>query len=94
MRADPLEVRDAERQRSSKPAAVTFQRCSILYMAHEARLATCACPTIGALPIDAVNTSHVMQILTDPPTAWRGGPRSAAAVRPLRRSRPRRRSTR
>jgi integrase len=79
---DPIEVRDAERaahRQAAKPApaAVSFERCSILYMAaHEAgwrnakhrqqwnnTLATYAYPVIGALPVDAIDTNHVVQIL-------------------------------
>jgi type IV secretory pathway VirD2 relaxase len=65
---DPIDVRDAARaaqqQQAARPVAVTFERCSNLYMAaHESgwrnakhrqqwnnTLATYAYPTIGALP--------------------------------------------
>lgn len=79
---DAIEVRDAERtalkeQAAPKPAAITFERCSTLYMgAHEAgwrnakhrqqwhsTLSTYAYPVIGALPVDEIDTSHIMQIL-------------------------------
>jgi integrase len=71
--------RQARQQQSMPaPAVVTFARCSTLYMAaHEAgwrnekhrqqwhnTLATYAYPVIGALPVDAVDTGHIMQILT------------------------------
>ncbi len=79
---DPIEVRNAgkaEQQQAAKPApaAVSFERCAILYMAaHEAgwrnakhrqqwnnTLATYAYPVIGALAVDAIDTKHVTQIL-------------------------------
>jgi hypothetical protein len=62
---------------AAKPSAPTFERCAIKYMAvHESgwrnakhrqqwanTLATYAYPVIGALPVDAIETGHVMQIL-------------------------------
>lgn len=93
---DPIDVRDAERaaqqQQAARPVAVTFERCSNLYMAaHESgwrnakhrqqwnnTLATYAYPTIGALPVDAVDTSHVMQILTP---VWTEKNETASRVR-------------
>jgi hypothetical protein len=58
--------------------SITFERCSTLYMAaHEAgwrnakhrqqwhnTLATYAHPVIGALPVDAIDTAHIMPILS------------------------------
>jgi hypothetical protein len=77
---DPIDVRDAQRalQKAARPAAITFERCSTLYMAaHEAgwrnakhrqqwhnTLATYVYPVIGALPVDAIDTAHIMQILS------------------------------
>jgi integrase len=76
---DPIEARDAARaaQSVAKAKAVTFEWCATRYMAgHEAgwrnavhrkqwhsTLATYAYPVIGNLPVDAVDTGLVMQIL-------------------------------
>jgi integrase len=77
---------------AAKPTAPTFERCSILYMAaHEAgwrnakhrsqwssTLLTYAYPTIGALPVDAIDTGHVVQILTP---IWTAKNETASRVR-------------
>jgi integrase len=76
---DPIEVRRAERMRARLDAAkvMTFQQCAESYIkAHragwrngkhakqwEATLATYAEPVIGALPVQAVETSLVLKIL-------------------------------
>jgi Arm DNA-binding domain len=79
---DPIEVRDAQRavqkEKAARAAAITFERCSTLYMAaHEAgwrnakhrqqwhnTLATYAYPVIGALAVDLIDTAHIMEILS------------------------------
>jgi integrase len=76
---DPIEVRDAERaaKQVTKAKSVTFDWCALAYMAaHESgwrnakhrqqwhnTLATYAGPIIGKLPVDAIDTGMVMQIL-------------------------------
>ncbi len=76
---DPIEVRDAERaaKQVAKAKSVTFDWCATEYMkAHEAgwrnakhrqqwhnTLSTYAYPIIGKLPVDAIDTGLVMQIL-------------------------------
>jgi integrase len=76
---DPIEVRNASRasQHVAKAKSVTMEWCSVAYMAtHEAgwrnakhraqwssTLATYAYPIIGKLPVEAVDTGLVMQIL-------------------------------
>lgn len=76
---DPIKVRDAERaaQQTAKARSVTFEWCATEYMkAHETgwrnakhrqqwhnTLSTYAYPIIGKLPIDAIDTGLVMQIL-------------------------------
>src|SRR5260370_14495868 len=76
---DPIEVRDAERaaKQVTKAKSVTFDLCALAYMAaHESgwrnakhrqqwhnTLATYAGPIIGKLPVDAIDTGMVMQIL-------------------------------
>ncbi|HMA71783.1 MAG TPA: integrase arm-type DNA-binding domain-containing protein [Xanthobacteraceae bacterium] len=76
---DPIEVRDAERagQQTAKAKSVTFKWCATAYVAaHEAgwrnakhrqqwhnTLSTYAYPIIGNLPVDAIDTGMVMQIL-------------------------------
>jgi hypothetical protein len=76
---DPIEVRDAEKaaRQTEKAKSVTFQWCATQYMkAHEAgwrnakrrqqwtnTLATYVYPVIGKLPVDAIDTGLVMQIV-------------------------------
>jgi hypothetical protein len=84
--------RAAQQQQAAGPVAVTFERCSTLYMAaHEAgwrnakhhqqwlsTLATYAYPVIGALPVDAIDTAHIMQILSP---IWTENNETASRVR-------------
>jgi hypothetical protein len=76
---DPIEAREADRasKQVAEAKTVTFEWCATAYMAaHEAgwrnakhrqqwnnTLATYAYPTIGKLPVQAVETGLVMQIL-------------------------------
>src|SRR6516164_3757946 len=76
---DPIEARKAERMRARLDAAkaMTFQQCADAYSAAhragwrngkhtaqwESTLATYAGPVIGALPVQAVDTSLVLKIL-------------------------------
>jgi integrase len=76
---DPIEAREADRaaQRTAEAKSVTFEWCAIEYMkAHEAgwrnakhrqqwnnTLATYVYPIIGKLPVDAIDTGLIMQIL-------------------------------
>jgi integrase len=76
---DPIEVRAAERAagKVAKAKSITFEACATAYMAaHEAgwrnakhrqqwtnTLTTYAYPVIGKLPVDAIDTGMVMQIL-------------------------------
>jgi integrase len=76
---DPIEVRNAERAagKVAKAKSITFEACATAYMgAHEAgwrnakhraqwtsTLTTYAYPVIGKLPVDAIDTGMVTQIL-------------------------------
>jgi integrase len=76
---DPIEVRNAERAagKVTKAKSITFEACATAYMAaHESgwrnakhrqqwtnTLSTYAYPVIGKLPVDAIDTDKVMQIL-------------------------------
>jgi integrase len=76
---DPIDVRNAERTAAkvTKTKSPTFEWCSVQYMKkreagwrnakHRAQwtstLATYVYPVIGKLPVDAIDTNHVMQIL-------------------------------
>jgi integrase len=91
---DPIEVRDADRaaQQTTKAKSVTFDWCAMAFMAaHEAgwrnvkhrqqwhnTLATYAGPIIGNLPVDAIDTGLMMQILQP---IWTGKNETASRVR-------------
>jgi integrase len=91
---DPIEVRNAERVQRRIEAArgVTFKDCAERYIsAHEATwkntkhrdqwrstLLRYADPVIGALPVSAIDTALVMQVLEP---AWKTTPETAARVR-------------
>jgi integrase len=77
---DPIEARNAERAagKVAKAKSITFEACATAYMAaHEAgwrnakhraqwtsTLTTYAYPVIGKLPVDAIGTDHMTQILS------------------------------
>ena len=91
---DPIEARKAERAavRAESEQAVTFEECARAYISsHEAgwrnekhraqwhsTLKTYVYPVIGQLPVKAVNTAHVMQILEP---IWRSKPETASRIR-------------
>jgi integrase len=91
---DPIEARKAERaaKRISDSKAITFRQCADAYVkAHragwrnakhagqwEATLATYADPTVGALPVQTIDTALVMKVLEQEVTDVSGG--SAAAL--------------
>lgn len=91
---DPLEARHAARnaRRLEAAKAITFKSCSEKYIAAnragwrnakhaaqwEATLNTYAYPTIGNLPVAAVDTGHVTKILEP---IWTTKPETAARVR-------------
>lgn len=92
--ADPIEYRKAERAALQEQAAraITFEQCSKAYLAsheigwknnkHRAQwystLKTYVYPVIGKLPVAAVDTALVMQILEP---IWRLKPETASRVR-------------
>ena len=91
---DPIEARRAERvrQRLDAAKAITFQQCAEAYInAHRAgwrnnkhagqwsaTLATYVYPTIGALPVQAVDTGLVLKVLEP---IWTAKPETASRVR-------------
>jgi integrase len=91
---DPVEARKSQRAASQAEAerAITFEQCAKAYVAsHEAgwkndkhraqwhaTLKTYVYPIIGRLPVKAVDTSHVMQILEP---IWTSKPETASRVR-------------
>jgi integrase len=91
---DPIEARRAERarQRLDAAKAITFQQCAESYIAAHragwrndkhagqwsATLATYAYPTIGALPVQAVDTGLVLKVLEP---VWTTKPETASRVR-------------
>ena len=91
---DPIEARRAERARQRLDAAkvITFQQCAESYIAaHRAgwrndkhagqwttTLATYVYPTIGALPVQAVDTGLVLKVLEP---VWTAKPETASRVR-------------
>jgi len=92
---DPIETRKATRARERLDAAksVTFEECAETYIkAHRmgwrngkhaaqwaATLATYAGPVIGALPVQAVDTSLVLKVVEP---IWTTKPETAGALRP------------
>jgi integrase len=91
---DPIERRREQRSagRVEQAKAVTFKQCAESYItAHEsgwrnakhrqqwsASLATYVCPTIGALPVQAVHTGLVLKVLEP---IWTAKPETASRVR-------------
>ncbi len=91
---DPVEARKSQRAASQAEAerAITFEQCAKAYVAsHEAgwkndkhraqwhaTLKTYVYPIIGRLPVKAVDTSHVMQILEP---IWTSKPETASRIR-------------
>jgi integrase len=91
---DPIEARRAERarQRLDAAKAITFQQCAESYIAAHragwrndkhagqwsATLATYVYPTIGALPVQAVDTGLVLKVLEP---VWTAKPETASRVR-------------
>jgi integrase len=91
---DPIEARKAERMQAllATASTMTFRACGEAYIAaHEATwrnpkhrqqwrntLKTYAYPTIGELPVQAVDVAHVMKILEP---IWQPKPETASRVR-------------
>jgi integrase len=91
---DPIDARAAERaaRRAAAARAMTFEQCAVAYIeAHEASwsnarhrkqwpetLAAYVYPTIGALPVDAIDTALVMKVVEP---LWRDKQETAARVR-------------
>lgn len=91
---DPIEARKAERAavRAESEQAVTFEECARAYISsHEvgwrnekhgaqwrSTLKTYVYPVIGQLPVKAVDTTHVMQILEP---IWRSKSETASRIR-------------
>ena len=91
---DPIQARLEEREaaKTSAEKATTFEQCAKAYIAsHEvgwrndkhrqqwrSTLQTYCYPTIGALPVQAVGTDHVVKILEP---IWAGKPETASRVR-------------
>ena len=91
---DPIEARRAERARQKLEAAkaITFKQCAELYIAshragwrndkHAAQwpttLSTYAYPSIGALPVQSVDTGLVLKVLEP---IWRTKPETASRLR-------------
>ncbi len=87
---DPIEQRAAERTKAAK--AMTFEACAREYVAaHEpawknaehrrqwhTTLADCVYPVIGSLPVAAVDTAGVLNVLTP---IWTSKPETASRVR-------------
>ena len=91
---DPLDARNAARtrRRLEAAAAVTFKDCAAKYVAAnragwrnakhaaqwESTLVLYAYPTIGALPVSAIDTGHVTKVLEP---IWAEKPETASRVR-------------
>jgi integrase len=91
---DPIAAKHAERdaRRLAAASAVTFRDCAAKYIAAnraawrnakhaaqwDATLALYAYPTIGALPVGAIDTGHVTRILEP---VWSTKPETASRVR-------------
>jgi integrase len=91
---DPLDRRHAERdaRRLAAASTITFKDCAAKYIAAnragwrntkhaaqwDATLETYAYPTIGALPVGAIDTGHVTRVLE---AIWVAKPETASRVR-------------
>ena len=91
---DPIEARHEERQaaQTSSEKATTFEQCATAFItSHEvgwgndkhrqqwrSTLQTYCYPTIGALPVQAVGTDHIVKILEP---IWADKPETASRVR-------------
>jgi hypothetical protein len=89
---DPIEARKSQRVASQAERIITFEQCAKAYVgSHEvgwkndkhraqwhSTLKTYVYPVIGRLPVKAVDTAHIMQILEP---IWRSKPETASRVR-------------